>query len=129
MTSSPSSSDAWCREYPETRRCPRSFPGGCGGRPCARHESDDASPWLADMLTEAGLDVRLIERSRGCFTHDKTDDGCYRVSIWTPAGRLWCEGWHMTPEGLFRIIRLWQQGAPRKTCARCQLAGEPPPSV
>lgn len=39
--------DAPCREMP-TRACPESYGDtGCDGRPCARFESDDPTPWLA----------------------------------------------------------------------------------
>lgn len=37
-----------CRVMP-TRHCPVVFAGVCGTRPCARFDSDDESPWLADI--------------------------------------------------------------------------------
>lgn len=37
-----------CRQLP-TRHCPAVFEGVCGDRPCARYESDDASPWAAEL--------------------------------------------------------------------------------
>ena len=37
-----------CREM-ETRHCPGVYQGVCGERPCARHESDDETPWYAEL--------------------------------------------------------------------------------
>lgn len=37
-----------CREMP-TRHCPVSYDNVCGDRPCARFESSDEAPWLADI--------------------------------------------------------------------------------
>lgn len=34
-----------CRVMP-TRGCPPNYGEVCGGRPCARFESDDEAPWL-----------------------------------------------------------------------------------
>lgn len=33
----------------ETRHCPDSYQGVCGDRPCARFESEDEAPWLAEV--------------------------------------------------------------------------------
>jgi hypothetical protein len=32
-----------------TRHCPEVYEGVCGDRPCARFESDDETPWLAEI--------------------------------------------------------------------------------
>lgn len=37
-----------CRVMP-TRRCPDVYNDVCGDRPCARFESDDETPWLAEL--------------------------------------------------------------------------------
>ena len=37
-----------CRVMP-TRGCPSSYAGECGARLCARYESDDETPWLAEL--------------------------------------------------------------------------------
>lgn len=37
-----------CRIMP-TRHCPEVFGGVCGDRPCARYESDDETPWRAEL--------------------------------------------------------------------------------
>jgi len=45
-----------CRVMP-TRACPRSYAGQCGDRPCARFESDDETPWLAELTGDAEMPV------------------------------------------------------------------------
>lgn len=37
-----------CRQMP-TRHCPAIYQDVCGGRPCARFESRDESPWLPEI--------------------------------------------------------------------------------
>lgn len=37
-----------CRRMP-TRHCPVTYGGPCGSRPCARFESHDETPWLAEL--------------------------------------------------------------------------------
>lgn len=41
-----------CRILP-TRHCPEEYDDVCGGRPCARYESDDEAPWLAEIAAES----------------------------------------------------------------------------
>lgn len=43
-----------CREMP-TRHCPAVYEAVCGDRPCARYESDDEAPWLAEVAGPAAL--------------------------------------------------------------------------
>lgn len=38
-----------------TRHCPAVYEGVCGDRPCARFESDDETPWLAELDGERRL--------------------------------------------------------------------------
>lgn len=42
-----------CRVMP-TRACPASYHGVCGKRPCARFESEDEGPWLANLTPIEG---------------------------------------------------------------------------
>lgn len=37
-----------CRQI-HTRHCPAVYDAECGDRPCARFESDDETPWLAEL--------------------------------------------------------------------------------
>lgn len=51
-----------CREMP-TRHCPAGYGDVCGPRPCARYESEDESPWRAElrMIHAADPDARPVE--------------------------------------------------------------------
>jgi len=37
-----------CRRL-STRHCPAVYEAVCGDQPCARYESDDETPWLAEL--------------------------------------------------------------------------------
>ncbi len=37
----------WCRQSPETRRCPLSLPDGCGDGPCMRFEAEETPEVVA----------------------------------------------------------------------------------
>jgi hypothetical protein len=45
----------------ETRPCPAVYEGACGGRPCARFESNSGAPWLPEVFDM--LQARCSDRT------------------------------------------------------------------
>lgn len=46
-----------CRKI-ETRHCPARYRSVCGERPCARYESEDPWPWVAEIVSWDRPDVK-----------------------------------------------------------------------
>lgn len=59
----PAAGDATCRRM-ETRTCPQAYNGPCGGRPCARFESDDPTPWLDTAASPATDEEQTLRWTR-----------------------------------------------------------------
>ncbi|MEU3507921.1 hypothetical protein ABZ733_08315 [Streptomyces longwoodensis] len=67
---------ASCRRM-ETRACPPSYNGPCGDQPCARFESDDPTPWLAEA---PAADVNTARRRAGLPPHPTADEEQQRTT-------------------------------------------------
>lgn len=57
------SGPAVCRRM-ETRTCPEPYNGPCGGRPCARFESDDPTPWLDTAASPTADEEKTLRWTR-----------------------------------------------------------------
>lgn len=50
-----------CRQMP-TRHCPIIYEGTCGEKPCARFESTDETPWIAEHSMSQQEKVKRTRR-------------------------------------------------------------------
>jgi len=66
-----------CRQMP-TRHCPASYGTVCGDRPCARHESEDPTPWYPE-LGELTSEQHLLVYKAGFPLHTSEQVARYQA--------------------------------------------------